>query len=89
VRGGGVDRLGPARGGLDAATYAWGEDFEPEGRSMAKTWQGDFPWRNAAPAGLERTAPVRSYPPNGFGLYDMIGNTWEWTADWYLGRRRR
>jgi sulfatase modifying factor 1 len=76
-----------ARGGLDGATYAWGEDFEPEGRSMAKTWQGEFPWRNGAPAGLERTAPVRSYPANGFGLYDMIGNTWEWTADWYLGRQ--
>lgn len=74
-----------ARGGLDGTTYAWGDDFEPGGQRMAKTWAGDFPWTNAAPEGLERTAPVRSYPANGYGLYDMIGNTWEWTADWYLG----
>ena len=72
-----------ARGGLDGATYAWGENFEPDGRVMAKTWQGDFPWRNLAPAGLERTVPVRSFPPNGFDLYDMVGNVWEWTADGY------
>src|SRR5688572_19103898 len=72
-----------ARGGLDRATYAWGEEFAPGGVRMAKTWEGDFPHRNLAPAGLERTSPVRSYPANGYGLYDLIGNVWEWTADWY------
>ena len=73
-----------ARAGSTAA-YAWGDDFEPSGRSMAKTWAGDFPNRNEAPPGLERTAPVKNYPPDAFGLYDMIGNVWEWTADWYAG----
>lgn len=72
-----------ARGGLDGADYAWGDTFEPEGRRMAKTWEGVFPSDNQAPAGLERTAPVGCYPENGYGLSDMIGNVWEWTADEY------
>ena len=72
-----------ARGGLDGLDYAWGDEFEPGGVSMAKIWRGAFPWRNEAPVGLERTAPVRSYPPNPFGLYDLIGNVWEWTRDDY------
>jgi len=72
-----------ARGGLDAATYAWGEDFTPGGKQMANTWQGEFPWQNLVSDGYERTAPVAQYPPNGYGLFDMIGNVWEWTTDWY------
>jgi formylglycine-generating enzyme required for sulfatase activity len=72
-----------ARGGLEGAAYAWGEEFEPGGVSLAKTWRGVFPHDNRATPGLERTSPVRAYPPNGFGLYDMIGNVWEWTDDFY------
>jgi formylglycine-generating enzyme len=72
-----------ARGGLDGATYAWGEEFTPENRQMANTWQGEFPWQNLAADGYEGTAPVGQFPPNGYELYDMIGNVWEWTTDWY------
>jgi formylglycine-generating enzyme len=75
-----------ARGGLDGAVYAWGEDLRPGGVCMANTWQGRFPFENLAEDGFAGTSPVRSYPPNGFGLYDMIGNIWEWTQDWYLPR---
>jgi len=69
-----------ARGGLHSATYAWGEAFAPEGRAMANTWQGRFPWENLKLDGYEGTSPVDAFPANGYGLYDMIGNVWEWTA---------
>jgi sulfatase modifying factor 1 len=75
-----------ARGGLEGATFAWGEEFAPEGRMMANTWQGEFPWQNLALDGHEGTSPVRSYPANGYGLYDMTGNVWEWTSDFFTVR---
>jgi sulfatase modifying factor 1 len=73
-----------ARGGLDGAEFAWGDEFTPGGRHMANTWQGAFPFRNSREDGFELTSPVRTYPPNGYGLFDMIGNVWEWTSDWYV-----
>ena len=72
-----------ARGGLDGATYAWGEEFAPDGKRMANVWEGDFPWHNRKPARRQRTSPVRSFPANGYGLYDATGNVWEWTSDYY------
>jgi formylglycine-generating enzyme required for sulfatase activity len=72
-----------ARGGLDGAEYAWGNEFTPGGKHMANTWQGDFPQQNLNEDGFERTAPVTAFPPNGYGVHDMTGNTWEWTTDWF------
>ena len=72
-----------ARGGLDGTEYCWGDELAPGGKPHANFWQGEFPWQNLLEDGFEWTAPVGSFPPNGYGLYDMAGNVWEWTADWY------
>ena len=76
-----------ARGGLDGADYAWGDALAPDGAMLANYWQGAFPYGNTLEDGYERTSPVRTYPANGHGLFDMIGNVWEWTTDWFAQPR--
>jgi formylglycine-generating enzyme required for sulfatase activity len=75
-----------ARGGHEGWAYAWGQELAPKGKMLANYWQGEFPWQNLKLDGHERTAPVGSFPPNDYGLVDMIGNAWEWTTDWYADR---
>ncbi|TCH95987.1 formylglycine-generating enzyme family protein [Roseococcus sp. SYP-B2431] len=75
-----------AWGGRSDAEYAWGDELTPGGRHMANTWQGAFPYKNSAEDGWHGTSPVGAFPANGYGLFDMIGNVWEWTRDWYSPR---
>jgi formylglycine-generating enzyme required for sulfatase activity len=72
-----------ARGGLEQAHFAWGDDLTPGGKHMCNIWQGEFPNRNTLDDGFHGTAPVKSFPANGFGMFDVAGNVWEWTADWF------
>jgi formylglycine-generating enzyme required for sulfatase activity len=72
-----------ARGGLESKRYVWGDDFRPGGRYMANTWQGVFPVHDTGEDGFVGTSPVGSFPANGYGLYDMAGNVWQWCSDWY------
>jgi sulfatase modifying factor 1 len=72
-----------ARGGLESAAYAWGDEHSPGGRPMANTWQGEFPWENLLEDGYEGTSPVGAFPANGYGLFDVTGNVWEWTCDFF------
>ena len=73
-----------ARGGLESAPFVWGDEATPDGKYLANFWQGEFPWENSGDDGYAGMAPVGSFPPNGYGLYDMAGNAWEWTTDWYV-----
>ena len=72
-----------ARGGLEGAEFPWGDEPMSGGSYRANFWQGQFPWQNLASDGYEGTSPIGVFPPNGYGLFDVVGNTWEWTSDWY------
>ena len=72
-----------ARGGLDGKRFAWGDELKPRGAWPANIWQGDFPWHDTGEDGYRSTSPVRAFPPNGFGVYDVGGNVWQWCSDWY------
>jgi formylglycine-generating enzyme required for sulfatase activity len=72
-----------ARGGQQGNRYYWGDEFRPDGKFMANTWTGEFPYNNTKEDGFTGTAPVKSFPANGYGLYDMAGNVWNWCSDWY------
>lgn len=78
-----------ARGGLAGKRYAWGDDLHPGGEHRCNIWQGTFPTTNSQDDGYLGTAPVKSFPPNGYGLYEMTGNVWEWCADWFLPKYYR
>jgi len=72
-----------ARGGLEQKLFPWGDELEPEGKHLCNVWQGEFPSQDTADDGYAGSCPVRAFPPNGYGLYSMVGNVWEWTQDWF------
>jgi formylglycine-generating enzyme required for sulfatase activity len=75
-----------SRGGLNGATFPWGNEEFPDGKAMVNSWQSEFLWQNLLTDGHEGVSPIGSFPPNGYGLHDMVGNVWEWINDWYEPR---